>query len=97
MDTNAVAAGVSPALPFVPQSRTLSGLPLQTITVAAATFTFYLADPLGSIDLNRPGGSGQPPLPEIRRGKFLFSGESKHPPTPGYGVAGEWTRTERTG
>jgi hypothetical protein len=62
------------------------------ITVAVATFTFYLADPLGSIDLNRPGGSGQPPLPEIRRGAFLFLANHEWTRIPkAFGTGGhEW-------
>src|SRR5216110_2192210 len=34
-----------------------------SLAAARRGFTFYLADPPGSIDLNRQGGSGEPPLP----------------------------------
>ena len=42
-----------------------------SLAAARRGFTFYLADPLGLIDHNRLGGSGEPPLPGKNRSPFV--------------------------
>ncbi len=44
---------------------------LDSLAAARCGFTFYLADPLGSIDHNRLGGSGEP-LQLQKGGRFCF-------------------------
>jgi hypothetical protein len=36
-----------------------------SLAAARRGFTFYLADSSGSVDLNRLGGPGEPPLPFV--------------------------------
>jgi len=42
-----------------------------SLAAARRGFTFYLADPLGLIDHNRLGGSGEPPPPGKNRRPFV--------------------------